>query len=190
MARPASLCLLLALASACGGGEDAPLREPPPEEQRFGLGLERRSLVGRRFEGVELYRVRLTQSDLSRASFSTSFLASGDLRGVTAVDTNFRQTDLSRCLMQSADLRGADLREARLFEADLFDADLRGASLAGADVSRANLSGTHLSGCVLEPLAGWTSAALEAAACWDERTVWPADFTPSEQVRLCHLHWR
>lgn len=178
------------LLCACTGARESarPREDSEGIGPRVGLDLSYRNLVGRRFEGQELYRIRLVQSDVSGSSFAMSFLASADLRGAVAVDTSFRQADLSRADFASARLRGADLRQATLFEANLFDADLRGASLAGANVRNARFARAHLSGTVLEPLEGWSPEAFADVACWDERTRWPEGFAPVAEVQACHLH--
>jgi len=191
MARLARAALALTLLLAGCGAKREPVKPDLPAEEPSGaLVLVRRI----NFENSELYRAEFTQSDLTQASFSMSFLGSADLRSVRAVDTNFRLANLSRANLKSAKLMGADFREANLFEANLYDADLRGASLAGANLSRAKFERAHLGATVFEDARGLTRAQVEAAACWNERTVWPAEWPEggaemeAEPVRACHLH--
>jgi len=191
---PAALAATLLL-TACGSRPAAPVKpDVPAETPRGVLVLVRRDLRRINFERSELYRAEFTQSDLTQASFSMSFLGSADLRSVRAIDTNFRQADLSRADLQSAKLMGADFRGADLFEANLYDADLRGASLDGANLSRARLERAHLGDTVFKDARGLTRAQARAAACWNERTVWPEAWAgegagmQAEPVRPCHLH--
>ena len=68
--------------------------------------------------------------------------------------------NLTRANLSGADLYGANLSGANLSWANLREADLREADLRGADLREADLSG----------------------ADWDESTIWPAGFTPPENI--------
>jgi hypothetical protein len=86
-----------------------------------------------------VYRIDLSDADLSHAHLSGA---------------NLREADLSRAILSDADLReanlgGANLREADLSRAALSEANLIGATLIGANFSGANLREVDLRGTLL-----------------------------------------
>ena len=84
--------------------------------------------------------IRLAGVDVSRKMLDSANLQDADLQNAL-----FRDTDLSYALLMRSDLRNADFREADLTQADLSGADLRGAYLW-----RANLSWAVLDGVVVD----------------------------------------
>jgi len=78
--------------------------------------------------------VRLAHATLSRCT-----LESADLRMSV-----FHDSDLSFCNMRSANFRDTNFEHAKLNDADLNNADLNGANLAFADLSRADLTNVDL----------------------------------------------
>ena len=109
--------------------------------------------------GVGLLPAKI-RADLRWANLRWANLRGADLRGA----------DLSEADLSGASLRGADLSWANLSEANLSEATLRGASLDGANLSWANLRGADLRGANL------------SGAIWNKSTIWPAGFTPPENI--------
>lgn len=82
---------------------------------------------GIRFEGADLSRSVLTDSDLRGASFEDAALVRADLSRADLQGASFVGADLTLADLEGCDLRGADLRGATLVGTRLGGADLRGA---------------------------------------------------------------
>lgn len=100
-----------------------------------------------------------------------------DWADVSAEGVDFFQANLSKASLRRANLAGAVLYEADLRDAVLVDANMKGANLQGADLRGARLSGTDFSGAV-----HLDKAVIDKSTTWDERTIWPAEFTPRVDV--------
>lgn len=84
--------------------------------------------------------------------------------------------------LSGLELPGADLATSDLWGATFDGADLPGANLANCDLRCASFRGTHMPGANLRG-ADLTGARFDGdtnlvGAQWDERTAWPADYTP------------
>ena len=94
---------------------------------------------------------------------------------------NFSGWNLSRVILDNADLTGACLKGADLSEgwarrtkfvnADLSDAALFRTSLAGADLSDANLSNTNMYRCILRDAILNDGTNFDGA--WAAKVIWP-----------------
>ncbi|MFI4973894.1 MAG: pentapeptide repeat-containing protein [Caulobacterales bacterium] len=120
-------------------------------------------LTHARFEGADLYAVRMEDCNLrgavfSRSSFARAFGPKVVRVSAALVGCNFELADLS-----GARLGECDLARSRFRETDLSGADLEGADLSGADLfqaivddlrlARADLRGAEVSGLDLRRLA-------------------------------------
>jgi Pentapeptide repeats (8 copies) len=143
----------------------------PHDAHDFPLALRR----------VDLRRTNFYYGTLIRIDFGDSNLAASWAPGVRwelcrLINTDLRQTRLSRATLDGSDftkahLEGATLekaslvraclRDANLRDADLTDSNLTGADLRGADLSGADLSGAQMTGVQTDPA-----------------TTWPKGFTP------------
>jgi uncharacterized protein YjbI with pentapeptide repeats len=140
------------------------------------------------FGGVDLSGAQLDGIDLGSRHFHAASFEGASLAGANLFGTELRKARLARANLSgakasfasfsSADLTGADLRNASLWGARFRGTTLREADLRNADASRAKLCGADLTGAQLE------GAKLDRAE-FDEKTVWPAGFTPPRA-----LHWK
>jgi uncharacterized protein YjbI with pentapeptide repeats len=73
-----------------------------------------------------------------------------DLRQAQAERLRVVGGDLSRCVLDGADLEGAVFRGVSMEEIRLYGANLKGASLRGAQLERARLAEANLSGADLQ----------------------------------------
>lgn len=96
----------------------------------------------------------------------------GTLAGTSLCLVDLSGMGLRGAALASADLWGADLDGADLTGADLAGCDLRSSSMQGTNLTGANLRGADLSG------ARFDDATTLTGALHDERTAWPAGFTP------------
>lgn len=87
---------------------------------------------------------------------------------------------LAMAKMRECKLVGTDFYKATMFGANLSGSDLTRANLAGADMRWVNLSGADLSGAYLL-YADLRYANLNWTK-YDDRTVWPDGFTPSDRM--------
>ena len=104
-----------------------------------------------------------------------------DLSGADLADMNFTGWNLSRAILDNADLsgaclRGADLSEAwarrtKFVEADLSNCALFRTSLAGADLRDADLSNTNMYRCILRDAILNDGTNFEGA--WAAKAIWP-----------------
>jgi uncharacterized protein YjbI with pentapeptide repeats len=115
--------------------------------------LRRRLVEGSDFSGANLKKAVLAELDVPRAR----------LRGA----------NLSQCDLRKADLRWSDLRGARLKGSQLDGALFDGADLMGADLRYSTLLGSVFEGARL-------GGIRLRGAIWDETTVWPRGFIPTE----------
>ena len=109
--------------------------------------LQEAELPGANLDGVAAYDALanglvLTGASLSGANFVKAALVEADLRGATAIGTNFNRATMLGARFDGANLRGATfrgthLRGASFFEADVTDADFDGATWAAPSLSAA-----------------------------------------------------
>ncbi len=119
--------------------------------------------AGRRsFQGVDLERAYLYNTDLTGANLARANLRKADLSIAYLSRADLRGGDLSGADLSDAHLSGANLTGADLSEADLGDSDLQGADLTGANLKGANLIGADLTGANLLQ-ADLTGAKLKGA---------------------------
>jgi hypothetical protein len=104
---------------------------------------------------------------LSDLNFQGAKLAKAYWAGVQAQRVDFYRADLS-----GASLAFADLSRAELYRTNLTGATLTDANLSGANLNKADLSGADLTGANLDGVKNIESAI------WNEKTLWPASFTP------------
>lgn len=88
--------------------------------------------------------------------------------------------------LSGLDLPGVDLATSDLWGATFDGTDMPGANLAHTDLRCASFRGTHMPGVNLRG-ADLTGARFDdetnlTGAQWDERTSWPAGFTPPPPV--------
>lgn len=88
--------------------------------------------------------------------------------------------------LSDMDLPGVDLATSDLWGANFDGTDMPGANLAHTDLRNTSFRGTHMPGVNLR-CADLTGARFDATtnvtgALWDERTRWPAGFTPPPPV--------
>jgi len=93
---------------------------------------------------IYLNKVDLVESYLRRANLWRAKLSGSDLRKTDLIEANLREADLRRVNFKGADLRDSDLREADLRGANLIKAKLNEANLIGADLREADLRGSNL----------------------------------------------
>jgi hypothetical protein len=135
----------------------------------FTLSL-RSDLAGVDLRERDLTRAYLVGKDLSRANLTGAELSEAELTGATLRGAVLYDAVLSTAQLEGADLRGAVLDGADLGGAYLQRADLRRASLIGANLEWTDLCGADLRGATLDGVTG--------IPFFNERTRWPAGYTP------------
>lgn len=93
--------------------------------------------------------------------------------GINLQDSVITEVDLSGASLNRSDLRKATLVRNNFSDAVFIDANLEGANLIGADLSQAALFRANLRGAIL-------SDATLTDAFYDDSTIWPDEFEPSE----------
>ncbi|MFC1835148.1 pentapeptide repeat-containing protein [Thermodesulfobacteriota bacterium] len=88
----------------------------------------------------------LAGADLSRLLLEDANLPGASLPRVNLSGADLSRADLSGANLADSDLRGSTLTKASLKGADLTNTDISAANLDGADLSRANLTGGDLRG--------------------------------------------
>ena len=89
-----------------------------------------------------------------------------DAVGGRFANTNFEGSDINRCNLPFADLRGANLRNTNLFRADFSKADLTGADITGADLNEATLDGTIMTNVKgIESIKGYDAKKGLCVSC-------------------------
>jgi uncharacterized protein YjbI with pentapeptide repeats len=125
-----------------------------------GIYLGDRDLRGAVFAGITIDSLELSGSDIRDADFSKSNIYWLDCFHANCRDASFRDATLEGANFKSACLRGADFTGARIGSDRLG----RASSLAHADLTDAKLLGALLGGTE-----------------YDEKTVFPSGFRPSEE---------
>jgi hypothetical protein len=118
------------------------------------LNQDRVPLVGLDVSEAFLMGVKLLSANLTR-----SVMESADLRKCVLSGSEMSYADLS-----AANLREASLRKINLQYADLEDADLTGADLTGTDLTGANLANTDLTDADLKGIVWKDLKSVEKAA--------------------------
>jgi uncharacterized protein YjbI with pentapeptide repeats len=161
--RQVPRCLLLDLNNTC-------LVQEPSHDYSclYWVDYHKRHFEGANLSGSVLKRANLAGAQLCDADLSRSILDLADLRGA----------GFERANLQGAMLKGADLCGAVLFEADLSNSILDSANLRGTNLSKANLAGASLKGADLEystlqSIPGDTSLAGLCPLC-AARSLWGA----------------
>jgi uncharacterized protein YjbI with pentapeptide repeats len=119
------------------------------------------------FERADLRRESLTRKDLQSANFFGAVMTGIDASGAILDRANMVAVEAGR-----VDFRAARLNSAALVGANLRDCDFTGADLRHANLTRAMLRGADLRRALLD-------GAVLRSAIYDERTRWPAGFSPS-----------
>jgi Pentapeptide repeats (8 copies) len=110
-------------------------------------------LIGVNADGAFLKGVNLRGARMSRCS-----LQSGDLR-----DSNLDSADMTFCNLRGANFRDSSLERTALVDADMEDADLTGSNLTGADLTRTDLSRADLRDTNLAQVKWKQIASLQLA---------------------------
>lgn len=113
------------------------------------------SVLGRRPERPESFRLNLRNLDLRGVNLASARLDGADLNGAWLVHARLDAARLARTHLYGADftdadLRGADMQEAMLEGAEFGGADLSGVCLRRAWLGRARLAGALLRDALLE----------------------------------------
>ena len=146
----------------------ANLQETKLERINFSFAnLQETRLWDANLEKADLRRVNLEKADLRRANLRSTHLWRANLR-----KANLRDASLEKANLRRANLQEASFRDANLEKADLWRANLKEANLQGANLKEANLSDADLRG-----IKSWEADQLKSSF-WDEKTKWPAEFTP------------
>lgn len=125
--------------------------------------------VNERPEGAAaLAATKLADFNMQRTRLANVYWAK-----VVADKVDFFGADLSE-----ASLRGASLIDTVFYEANLRGAVLESATLKGANLQGAILAGARLGGTDFTGAVNLDKAVFDASTKWDERTIWPAGFTP------------
>jgi uncharacterized protein YjbI with pentapeptide repeats len=150
-----------------------------------GADLTYADLVGADLTDADLGFALLSGAVLTNANLTNANLGGADLTKARLLGARLTRAKLGRTVLTNADLGIAELTNANLSEADLTGANLTGADLTDAHVTRANLTGANLTNANLGGAdlrgADLTNANVTAAR-FDERTVWPQDFSPPSAV--------
>jgi hypothetical protein len=167
------------------------IRNPPSEELVTSPSGERKPISPAVMAAVEVL-CELTKVELPPQGLN---LAGANLRDAHMSGANLTAVNLSGATLRNATLIGTVLRDADLYRANLEHtmlkgADMRGVRLQGSNLSHAILYRTRLEGVRFfrgnkqASAKGWTSASLESADSWDEKTVWPQGHSPSTVSKM------
>jgi hypothetical protein len=141
-----------------------------------GANLAGANLENANLELAQLMYAKLTGANLTGANLYGAHLWDAKLMEANLTGANLENANLRWAELMRAYLSGAKLADANLSGANLTGANLTGADLSGADLRYAKLSGANLMDAVLTG-ANLTDANLESAK-WNDKTRWPAGFTP------------
>lgn len=158
--------------------------------------LDNALLVSTALSGAIMSDANLVGADLTEAVVIDAYLDGADASGATFFNafltgtsfyyTNLRGANLTYATADGALFVGADMVGANLAGAILTDAMLTGSNLTDANLVAADLTGVVLSGQTAD---GGTGEDLDVPildnVCYDERTLWPAGFTPPPMTRDC-----
>lgn len=147
-----------------------------------------RNLRQLNLNGADMRHAQLVHADLSESSLVGADLGGNDLSAAQAVGACFDQANLSHANLGWSVLRGSSMRSVNFYRCNLFQADLRGVDLGDSDLTEANLGNVHLMGTRLTDAQGLKPELIEVAACWSERTQWPAGWQLPVPVRTCEKH--
>jgi uncharacterized protein YjbI with pentapeptide repeats len=106
----------------------------------YGLDMEGVQLQGAQLQGADLRCCNLRRADLRGAKLQGAKLSEADLRdaqlGPLLIGKDrLMPSDLTECVMKSADLARADLRQAILRNADITRANFTGAAVRDIDIT-------------------------------------------------------
>lgn len=110
-----------------------------------------------------LRQYNMQEARLSKAYWADVVADDVDFFGADLSGASLRGASMKRAVFYDTDLRKAVLVNACLHEANFYGADLRGARLDGADFTGAS---------------NLDAAQFDSATRWNEKTIWPAGFTP------------
>jgi hypothetical protein len=105
------------------------------------LNLDRVPLVGLDVSEAFLMGVRLPSANLTRSVMESADLRKCDLSGSEMSFADLSSANLREALLRKINLQYADLEDTDLTGADLTGTDLTGANLANADLTDADLKG-------------------------------------------------
>ena len=160
--------------------------ELDPKDQA--LLAQPRNLRQLNLNGADMTRAQLVHADMSESSLVGADFRGNDLSASQAVGANFDQANFAHANLGWSVLRGSSMRGVNFYRCNLFQVDLRGVDLGDSDLTEANLGNVHLMGTRLSEANGITPQLIEEAACWDERTQWPADWQLPVPARTCEKH--
>ncbi len=189
MKRPqlASLSLLGALLLGCALVGCESLKDTLPTRDQA-LLRPRRNLRRLNLNAADMSKAQLVNADMSESSMVQADFHGNDLSAAYAVGANLERANLSHAELGWATLRNCDLRETNFFRSNLLQVDLRGSDLSGAELSGCGLHNVHLMGTNLSTAKGLQRDLIEQAACWDQRTQWPAGWKLPSPERTCEKH--
>lgn len=142
-----------------------------------GADLRKVKLQGADLQGANLRRTdfrdaNLKGADLEGANLRNVLFEGANLQVANLTKANLSGSDLSRVKFKDVELRNADLRGAYLNDANFYSSDLNKANLSGATLSGANFKLSDLRGAILDDIK------------YDDKTKWPAKFTPPAESRM------
>ncbi|KAH3761849.1 pentapeptide repeat family protein [Pelomyxa schiedti] len=105
--------------------------------------LQRRTLSGFNFSGLQLCGADFSDSNLTNCLFTGSNLSGSNLKGAVLCNSDLTKANLSGCDLTKVDFTSAKLSGATLSSANLTDANLTGADLMSAVLESANLTNTN-----------------------------------------------
>jgi uncharacterized protein YjbI with pentapeptide repeats len=123
-----------------------------------GVRFENQNLEGAAFDDADLRDAKFDGAQLKRASFARANLSGAWL--AASNDASFEDAVMTGCNLRAASYRRCNFRGANLTKANLSYADIGGADFTGATLTNADLSQTK----------------------FDEKTVFPAGFTPPDEM--------
>ena len=138
-------------------------------------------LVGANLRGAILVNAFLHDADLTEAN-----LWNANLDGVQAVDSLFKDADFIYGTAKGANFQSASFENGSLQGSDLSSASLGSAKLLAVSLYETNLSNANLRNADLTDVreyyfeAGRDGCAILDNVSWNDDTVWPVGFEPSE----------
>jgi len=120
-------------------------REEVQARHEQGLSLAGANLAGLDLSGLDLTGVDLTQANCRKTNFSKSTLKSARLDQTLAMEADFSEADLGKCVMDKALLNKANFTKAILDRSEV-----KQALMNEADFTGASLQGTHIYMSILQ----------------------------------------